>query len=165
MDILPTLDTVYFDAMLPLSSRAVERHDTLAQETLLALRVLAAPEPREDDSEATLRLEAKLDLALELALKQRNPHKPLARPCRIGLNALAWEDIEAYQPGDEIELKLFPNPESALALRLPLTIRQANPQPGRTLYLGELKPLFDENSRLQWEKWVFRCHRRSLQKR
>jgi hypothetical protein len=48
---------------------------------------------------------------------------------------------------------------------LPLTIRQADPQPGCTLYLAELKPLFDANSQLQWEKWVFRCHRRSLQKR
>src|SRR5262249_30730648 len=100
---LPALDTVYFDAMLPLSSRAADKGVGLSQEPLLALRVLAAPEPREDDADASVRLEAKLDLALELSLTLRNPHRPPAHTCRIGLNTLAWEDIETHQPGEEVE--------------------------------------------------------------
>jgi hypothetical protein len=162
---LPALDTAYFDAVLPLMSRAVISGAILPQETRLALKVLAAPEPHDDDADAMTRIEAKLDLALEIALKVHHPQRPLARTCRIGLTALAWEDIESYQPGDEIELLLFPNSDSALALTLPITIVQADTLPTGALYLGEFKSAFDEPTRLMWEKWVFRCHRRSLQKR
>lgn len=162
---LPALDTVYFDAALPLTSRSAAPGAGLAQETRLALRVLAAPEAHDDDEDAMTRLEAKLDLALEIALKAHHPQRPLARTCRIGLNALAWEDSEAYQPGETVELVLFPNPDSALALAVPLTITAATPLPNGTQYLGDCKAAFDDATRQMWEKWVFRCHRRALQKR
>lgn len=162
---LPALDTVYFDAVLPLLSRAGRQGASLAQESRLALRVLAAPEPHDNDDDALVRMEAKLDLALEIALKAHLPARPPAHTCRIGLNALAWEDSETYQLGDAVVLMLFPNEGSALALTLPLTIIQADTLPNGMLYLGEFKSIFDDATRLMWEKWVFRSHRRSLQKR
>jgi len=162
---LPALDTVYFDAVLPLMSRTAAPGAGLAQETRLALKVLAAPEPHDDDEDAFVRLEAKLDLALEIGLKVHHPHRPLARTCRIGLNVLAWEDMETYQPGDVVELVLFPNQDSALALTLPLTVLESTALPTGMLYLGDFKTVLDDATRLMWEKWVFRSHRRSLQKR
>lgn len=162
---LPVLDSASFDAELPLASRKISLQPALQQTARLALKVLAAPEPREDDSDASIRLEAKLNLMLETVLRAATPYQPLARRCRIGLDALAWEDVEAYAPGEHIELTLFPLHDSALSLPLPLTIVQADVSSGQFLYLGRLKPVLDDDERGQWEKWVFRCHRRALQKR
>jgi hypothetical protein len=162
---LPALDTASFDAELPLSSRKIGHAAALSQTARLTLQVLAAPEAHEDDSEASIRLEAKLNLLLETVLRSATPYQPLARRCRIGLDALAWEDVEAYAPGDHVELTLFPNHDSALMLPLPLTIVQADVANGQFLYLGRLKPVLEDEERDLWEKWVFRRHRRSLQKR
>jgi hypothetical protein len=37
-----------------------------------------------------VRLEAKLDLALEIALLSHHPERPALTPCRLGLDSIAW---------------------------------------------------------------------------
>ncbi|TCP15516.1 atypical PilZ domain-containing cyclic di-GMP receptor [Crenobacter luteus] len=162
---LPDLDTACFDATLPLAVAPLPGTATLGRETRLALRVLAAPAPREEDEAGAARLEAKLDLALEVALMARRPHVPGVRDCRIGLDALAWHEDDAHRhaAGDTLLVTLFPHPDSALALELPVRVEQ--PAEGGRGCLARLLPVFDEAGRQMWERWVFRRHRLALQRR
>ncbi|NDV13904.1 PilZ domain-containing protein [Crenobacter caeni] len=159
---LPTLDTVSFDDALPLSLHTRgEYGPKLARETRLALRVISAAPAGSDGGDAQLlRLEAKLDLALELALFGRHPETPACRACRLGLTEIVWLQDEAASIGDAL-LRLSPNPDSALTLFLPVSVR-ATPQDGRTLVRTQLAHTFDEATRDAWEKWVFRRHREAI---
>ncbi|RXZ45034.1 hypothetical protein [Crenobacter cavernae] len=162
---LPDLDTVSFDATLPLAVEPLTGAATLARETRLALRILAAPAPREEDEAAAARLEAKLDLALEVALMARRPHTPAVRDCRVGLDALSWHEDAGHrhEAGEVLLVTLFPHPDSALALELPVRIEL--PADAGRACLARLLPVFDEASRQRWERWVFRRHRLALQQR
>jgi len=160
---LPTLDTVSFDAELPLWSRPLDALPArLDRETRLALRLLAAPtETRDNSDPLLLRVEAKLDLALELGLLARHHERPEHCPSRVGLEALAWQATEPRTPGERLLLSLFPNPDSALALHLPVEVQRS----GDGVTVARLIAPFDEDSRASWERWVFRRHRLGLQQR
>lgn len=168
---LPTLATASFDADLPLSCQRLAEAASpgrLDRETRLALQLLASPAELPDDVDPLLlRLEAKIDLTLELVLASRYPERPPITPCRLGLDAIAWHSPTTYPVGEAVLLTLYPNSDSALILRLAGRIIDAQPAPGQPGYLlqADIRPSFDKGSHLQWEKWVFRRHRRAIQER
>ncbi|POZ63648.1 hypothetical protein [Chromobacterium alticapitis] len=169
IDGLPELDTVSFDARLPFQAKPLHGDYPPQQqrETRLALRVLAAPtETPEDSNPALLRLEAKLDLALEVSLLERHPKRPAIAPCRLGLNTVAWLDSQSWQPGQKLLLLLHPNPDSALSLWLFGVVASKQPA-GESGHLltADIHASFDQDTHLLWEKWVFRRHRRAIQER
>ncbi|AXE28887.1 hypothetical protein DK842_02510 [Chromobacterium phragmitis] len=163
------LDTVSFDAELPFQAQplAGDYPPRLQRETRLALRVLAAPgETPEDSNPVLLRLEAKLDLALEVSLLERHPERPPCSPCRLGLNAVAWQDDMAWQPGQPLLLSLYPNPDSALSLCLHGRVIECHARQGQpNLLSADIHGSFDLDTHLMWEKWVFRRHRRAILER
>lgn len=171
MSRLPTLATASFDADLPLSCQCLADspyQGRLDRETRLALQLLASPAELPDDADPLLlRLEAKIDLTLELVLATRYPVRPPITPCRLGLDAIAWHSPTPYPVGEQVLLTLHPNSDSALILRLAGTITACEPAPEQAGYLlqADIRPAFDKTSHLQWEKWVFRRHRRAIQER
>ncbi|AUH50031.1 hypothetical protein CXB49_03955 [Chromobacterium sp. ATCC 53434] len=165
---LPLLDTVSFDAELPFLAQPLngDYPPRLQRETRLAMRVLAAPgETPEDTNPALMRLEAKLDLALEVSLLARHPDRPACAPCRLGLHAAAWQDNQAWQPGQALLLSLYPNPDSALSLFLYGKVTLCQPMGQRFLAVADISASFDQDTLLMWEKWVFRRHRRAILER
>lgn len=163
---LPALDTVCFDDCLPLAWHALTGPvpPSLRRESELTLRLLAAPPEGADKAEPALqRLEAKLDLALELGLLQRHPDAPPPCLCRIGLEGVAW--MTTSPPSGPCLLELAPSPTAALRLFLPLQDVSARLlADGSTVVQARLAPLSDP-LHLHWEKWVFRRHRDAIQKR
>ncbi|QND83841.1 Uncharacterized protein ChrSV_1614 [Chromobacterium vaccinii] len=163
------LDTVSFDADLPFLAQPLEGDypPRLQRETRLALRVLAAPGETPDDTNPVLmRLEAKLDLALEVSLLERHPDRPSCTPCRLGLNAVAWLDTQPWTPGQPLLLSLYPNPDSALSLCLHGRVLESRPHGGTLRLLSaDIHGSFDLDTHLMWEKWVFRRHRRAILER
>jgi hypothetical protein len=165
---LPPLDTVSFDAELPLISRPLDALPArLDRETRLALRLLAAPtETRDNSDPLLLRVEAKLDLALELGLLARHHERPTLCASRVGLEALAWHAPTVLTIGERLLLSLFPNLDSALVLNLPIEVRHSlDDGQGGSVVSARLVAPFDEGSRECWERWVFRRHRLGLQNR
>jgi hypothetical protein len=171
MSKLPTLATASFDADLPLSCLPLAEttyQGRLDRETRLALQLLASPVEVPDDADPLLlRLEAKIDLTLELVLASRYPERPPITACRLGLDAIAWCSPTAYPAGEHVLLTLYPNSDSALILRLAGHIVECHPAPDQPGYLlqADISPSFDKTTHLQWEKWVFRRHRRAIQER
>jgi hypothetical protein len=165
---LPELDTVSFDAELPLSLRPFDDYNAkLARETRLALRILAAPTENRDGADPQMqRLEAKLDLALEVALLSRHPDTPPLHPCRLGLGSIAWLAGHGHQPGSQLLLTLSPHADSALTLFLPAHITSSQLS-GSQNYTNtaSIDAALDENTRHLWEKWIFRRHREQIRQR
>nr|WP_283773087.1 PilZ domain-containing protein [Craterilacuibacter sp. RT1T] len=162
------MDTVSFDAELPLALAPHSHYNAkLARETRLALRILAAPTEQRSDADPQLqRLEAKLDLALEVALLSRHPDSAPLHPCRLGLNSLAWHSEQDQSPGANLLLQLSPHADSALTLFLPATVlacQSEGPQ-GYTI-TASIEDALSDNTRPLWEKWIFRRHREQISRR
>ncbi|CUA81496.1 MULTISPECIES: hypothetical protein [Gulbenkiania] len=166
---LPQLETVSFDGELPLMIGPAANGPTpprLVRETRLALRVLAAPTELHEDSDPLLiRLEAKIDLALELTLVGYHRDEAHPTPCRVGLHQLAWLADTVFQPGDTHLFTLAPHTESALTLHLTGHIVACQPAGERFAVLADIRHAFDEHTLLMWEKWVFRRHRQAIHQR
>lgn len=162
---MPALDTVSFDAELPLHFHAAAdaaRCASAALETRLALAVLAAPNDENDSSPQQQRMEAKLDFALELGLQTRYPQLPAARHCRIGLEAIIWRDDSARTPGSSGLLQLHPHAPSACALHLQLEITASQPDGDGYLHHGRLCAFARDGDTHRWERWVFHQHRQRI---
>lgn len=163
---LPDLSTASFDAQLPFAARvAVPPVCTPGQlrETRLALKVLAAPVDSIDNADPLLlRLEAKLDLALEVSLLVRTPERPALTHCRLGLEAIAWHASEPYPEGETLHLTLFPHADSALVLFLVATVKRCQAEAGGWHVIVDILQGFNEHTQRLWEKWVFRRHRRAI---
>jgi hypothetical protein len=164
---LPELDTVSFDADLPFGVQLLPGGvcpQQLRRETRLALRVLAAPvETTENPDPLLLRLEAKLDLALEVSLLDRHPDRPALLPCRLGLEQIAWQQPQPQAPGETMLLTFYPHAESSLALFIAAQVAdcRAVGRDGHHLR-ADISRAFDDITRPLWEKWVFRRHRRAI---
>jgi len=164
---LPALETASFDAQLPFAATPLQSGACTPQQTLetrLALRVLAAPN---DSTESTdpllLRLEAKLDLALEVSLLSRCPQRPPLTSCRLGLEAVGWHAEQAYTPGTALLLELFPQTDSALVLYLAAQVSECESSAkGGYQIKAEISAGLSEATQLLWEKWVFSRHRRAI---
>jgi hypothetical protein len=166
MSPLPTLQTASFDADLPFAACPLPAAGCSPQqmrETRLALRVLAAPvEGGENADPLMQRLEAKLDLALEVSLLSRYPERPALVPCRVGLDAVAWLSDHPHPPGEALRLELFPHPDSALVLYLASRVRECHAVSGGHQVTADISHAFTEFTLPLWEKWVFRRHRRAI---
>jgi len=167
MSPLPTLQTASFDAELPFAACPLPPTGCSPQqtrETRLALRVLAAPVDSVENNDPLLqRLEAKLDLALEVSLLSRYPERPSLTPCRVGLDAVAWLSAHPYTLGEQLRLELFPHPDSALVLYLPSRVKECRPvSAGGHQITADIGAAFSEFTLPLWEKWVFRRHRRAI---
>lgn len=163
---LPALETASFDAELPFCARPAPEGVCTPQqvrETRLALRVLAAPVDSVENTDPLLqRLEAKLDLALEVSLLSRYPQRPPLCHCRIGLEEIGWHADQAYAAGDALRLELFPHPDSALVLYLAARVKTCRPEGSGFALIADIQPAFNEFMLQLWEKWVFRRHRRAI---
>lgn len=167
---LPVLETASFDADLPFSATPLPQGGcTLQQmrETRLALRVLAAPVDSADNADPMMqRLEAKLDLALEVSLLSRYPERPPLSACRVGMEAIGWHASHAQTLGAELLLVLFPHPDSALVLYLGATVSECSATPtGGYQIKAEIGAGLSEYTLQLWEKWVFRRHRKAIMDR
>ncbi|MBV8680148.1 MAG: hypothetical protein JO338_06820 [Aquitalea sp.] len=170
MNPLPQLDSASFDAMLPLGVHLLSQEQcspSRQRETRLALRVMAAPsETPEEPDPMLVRLEAKLDLALEIALLGHNPERPPLTACRLGLDSIAWLSDHPWRVGDIVQISLSPNPDSALMLFLAAQIEQQYPTPDEAYAItARLNLPPDEQTGPLWERWVFRRHRRAILER
>ncbi|WP_159875207.1 MULTISPECIES: hypothetical protein [Aquitalea] len=170
MNALPALDSASFDARLPLSVQLLSEEEcspARQRETRLALRVLAAPsEMPEEPDPMLVRLEAKLDLALEIALLGHHPERPALTPCRLGLDSIAWLSDHPWRVGDTVQIALMPNPDSALMLFLAAHIEAQTPTPDESYAItARLQLPADEQTSPLWERWVFRRHRRAILER
>ena len=170
MSQLPALETASFDAELPFSATSLALGSCTVQqmrETRLALRVLAAPvESTESADPLMQRMEAKLDLALEVGLLSRYPERPPLTLCRVGLDAIAWHSPQAHNVGEVVELTLFPHPDSALVLYAAARIQECQiTSAGGYKLKADIRQAFSEYTLQLWEKWVFRRHRRSVMDR
>lgn len=163
---LPQLDTASFDAQLPLLLHHADAQETARAllETRLALAILAAPGDAGDGNAQLQRLEAKLDLSLELALRARPAPALTLRDCRIGLESLAWWQDNALPSGSQWLLSLQTGLDSAMTLHLPVRIRQCSAQ-GNGFVLTADWAAVPEAVQQGWERWVFRCHRQQVGKR
>ncbi|MFC3626919.1 PilZ domain-containing protein [Vogesella amnigena] len=163
---LPQLDTASFDAQLPIALHQCDAQETARAllETRLALAILATPADSADNSPQLQRLEAKLDLSLELALRAHPPQGLRLCNCRIGLESLAWHQQDALPAGSQWLLSLQPGLDSALSLHLPVVIRSCQPQDAGHVLLAQW-PALGEAMQQNWERWVFRGHRQQVGKR
>jgi len=170
MSPLPPLDSASFDAMLPLSVHLLSEEQcspARQRETRLALRVLAAPsETPEEPDPMLVRLEAKLDLALEISLLGHHPDRPPLTRCRLGLDSIAWLSDHPWRVGDTVQIALSPNPDSALMLFMAARIEAQCPTPDEAYAItARLQLPADEQTGPLWERWVFRRHRRAILER
>jgi hypothetical protein len=165
--LLLPLDTVSFDAELPLAYQPQADAQAIAQALLgtrLALSILASPADSTEQAGTLQRLEAKLDLALELALQQRYPQAGALTPCRIGLESLCWLHPAPLAVGSSGIVSLQPRTPSALTLQLPLTIQHCQAAgDGYTIQASWASQLGDAQA--DWERWVFRRHRQAIGRR
>ncbi|MBV8046384.1 MAG: hypothetical protein JO171_04500 [Paludibacterium sp.] len=166
MSLLPTLATASFDAELPFAAIPLPESGCTPQqvrETRLALKVLAAPVDSVENTDPLLqRLEAKLDLALEVSLLSRYPQRPALMDCRVGLDAVGWLSPHPFTLGERLRLEMFPHADSALILYLAVTVSGSVPVAGGHQITVDIRPTFDEFTLHLWEKWVFRRHRRGI---
>ncbi|WP_174873790.1 PilZ domain-containing protein [Vogesella oryzae] len=164
---LPQLDTASFDAQLPLAIRQADTLETARAllETRLALAILAAPSDSGEGSVQLQRLEAKLDLSLELALRARAPLAGQPCLCRIGLDSIAWQQDRPLAEASQWLLSLQTGLDSALTLHLPVTIRHCEQQASGWLLRADWRGALPEAVQQNWERWVFRGHRQQVGKR
>lgn len=162
--LLLPLDTVSFDAELPLAYQPQADAAAIAQALLgtrLALSILARPADSGEQAASLQRLEAKLDLALELALQQRYPQAGQPTPCRVGLESLCWLHPAPLDIGSSGIISLQPRMPSALTVQLPLVILQCQPAGhGYAIVASWGEHLGDAQA--DWERWVFRRHRQAI---
>ncbi len=166
MSPLPMLATASFDDELPFAVAPLQHGACSPQqvrETRLALKVLAAPVDSNENIDPLLqRLEAKLDLALEVSLLSRYPERPPLTPCRVGLDAIGWLSLHPYTLGEALRIEMFPHADSALVLYLAASVTASVPVAGGHQITVDIQPAFNEYTLQLWEKWVFRRHRRAI---
>ncbi len=168
---------VTFQADLPLVWRATE---ALAEEVILEwlhsnailLRALATMEapPGERDIESTAendkrleRLEAKLDLTLDLLTKlmARDTPKPPSCPVTVSAAAIEWTSVAAQACGTGV-ITLFIDPRLPQPLQLPALVAHSTLTDDGHKTMAEFLHL-DEETREWLERAVFRRHRRHIQ--
>lgn len=170
MVMFPELNTVSFDAELPLHIEALADGTCpprLNRETRLTLNVMSAPSDTTEEADQLLRrLEAKLDLVLELSLHERHPQRPPVHSCRIGLEEIAWLTDTAWAVGNTILITFSPNPDSGFMLFLTAKVTECKADTGHNyMVTADIRHALDENTQLLWEKWVFRRHRQDISSR
>ncbi|MBS4096578.1 MAG: PilZ domain-containing protein [Sulfuricella sp.] len=168
---------VYFQGNLPLAWHAAEPP---GEETLqgwmftnaVLLRALATMDaqpterdvdPNGDADRKLERLEAKLDLALNLLaqLIARDAPKPEACPATLSATAIEWFSSKIPATGNLV-ITLYLDPRLPQPLQLPAQVLESAPAEGGHRTLAEFHHL-DEETQEWLERMVFRRHRRHIQ--
>jgi hypothetical protein len=134
----------------------------------LATMETQPPERDQENSSDIERIEAKLDLALNLLAKLLSQHaaRPESRPASLSAAVIEWLDGGAQAPatGSDILISLYIHPQLAQPLLLPAKVRSSQPVAGGTRVAAEFTRLSEEVG--DWlERTVFRNHRRFIQSR
>lgn len=172
---MSAIQGVTFQADLPLVWRATE---ALAEEVIqewmysnaIMLRALATMEapPGERDIESTAendkrmeRLEAKLDLTLDLLTKLMARDMPPSYPATVSAAAIEWTSGAAQACGAGV-ITLFIDPRLPQPLQLPALVVQSTLTDDGHKTVAEFLHL--DNETREWlERTVFRRHRRHIQ--
>ena len=172
------LQGVFYAADLPLSWTALSRlqpmqteqwqHDAVA--LLRALAVIEAPIAEADRDissaagKAMERLEAKVDMALNLIMQLTRQQRELPEPHPVILRAgtLEWTGASAPETGQLILLSLHLSPKLPQPLLLPATVAGVARQENGANIRAKFIALNQEME--EWlERTLFRFHRRSIQ--
>lgn len=136
----------------------------IRQGTRLLLRVLNQLEAGTGHAEEIDRhregLDAKLDLLLFWLGQSLYGHlsPPPAVPLRLGLEGLVWpRGVSPPQPGEAILVSLQPLDSLVAPLRLPARVTAVTASDVHVAF-----DHLDEDTREQWEQWLFRRHRRAI---
>lgn len=171
------IEGVYFQAELPLAwhateALAVEAIQEWMHSNAVLLRALATMEAPagERDIESTAendkrleRLEAKLDLTLDLLAKlmARDTPKPPACPATVSATAIEWTSSAAPACGTGM-ITLYIDPRLPQPLRLPAWVAESALTNDGHRTVAEFLHL-DEDTGEWLERTVFRRHRRHIQ--
>lgn len=169
---------VFYAAELPLGWQALNspQPTQIAQwqhEAVTLLRALPVIETPLAETErdiaapagkAVERLEAKLDLALNLIsqLVRQNSQLPLAQPIVLRANTLEWRSETAPRQDQQILLALHLSPLLPQALIIPALVTSVSPQEKGFLIKASflhLNPDLEDSL----ERTLFRFHRRAIQ--
>ncbi len=168
----PAHPPVAYEATLPLSWRTLDHvpaadtgHTNLLLLHLAAVTEEPLPEPGEGDAARLHRLEAKLDLLLQLELERQLDGAPLpgAVPVCLSAGELAWIAEAVPAAGDEVEVALHLAPGRLPPLRLRGRVTAVTAAGGAreaTVHLDVAPPLAEA-----LERFVFRQHRRAVARR
>ena len=110
------------------------------------------------------RVEAKLDLALNLLSHLLAQHAPKPETCPVTLSAstIEWVSHGAAPARGNIVLSLFINPRLPQPLLLPANVRESVAVAGGTRIIADFTHL-NEEVKDSLERTVFRNHRRHIQ--
>ncbi len=107
------------------------------------------------------RLEAKLDLALNLLARALEPGAPPgSRAVRLGAEEVSWEDPQPPAEGVPLVLEMRPSEILPLTLKLPAVALAPGPGRGRAALAGLSDSLDDA-----LVQFVFRRHRQAIRAR
>ena len=110
------------------------------------------------------RLEAKLDLALNLLsnLLAQNTPKPETCPVTLSASTIEWVSRSAAPAKGSIVISLFIDPRMPQPLMLPASVRESDAATGGTRIVADFTHLSEE-VKDSLERAVFRHHRRHIQ--
>ncbi len=172
------LQGIFYAADLPLSWAALSRLQTMQTEQwqheavalLRALAVIEAPIAEADRDissaagKAMERLEAKVDMALNLIMQLARQQRelPEAHPVILRANSVEWTDAAAPDKDQLILLSLYLSPRLPQPLLLPATVVAVEHQENGAHVRSKFIALDQEME--EWlERTLFRFHRRSIQ--
>ncbi len=169
---------VYYAADLPLSWAALNhlspaqteqwQHDAVA--LLRTLAVFETPVAEADRDLASAagksmeRLEAKLDLALNMIMQlaRQQTELPTPHPVILRADTVEWSDAAAPQAGQSILISLHLSPRLPQPLLVPATVTMLQSMENGTRVQAKFTHLNQEME--EWlERTLFRFHRRSIQ--
>lgn len=166
-------NALYFEGRLPLSWQRSQRAHTAATEASVlqanteVLRILSSLDEHAvsghteeaERGQELMRLEAKLDLVLDLLghLLRRDTVLPVPSPVRLSASALEWTGSDLPDTGTSIVLEVYLDERYPRPLRLFAQVAAVTQD--RCLARFSLS---DDVMRDALEKFIFRHHRRSI---
>ncbi|MBZ0105506.1 MAG: PilZ domain-containing protein [Sulfuricella denitrificans] len=144
------------------------QYDSVA--LLRALAVIEAPIAESDRDVSSAagksmeRLEAKLDMALNLMMQllRQQAELPVPHPVILHANSVEWTGETVPETSQTILLSLYLSPKLPQPLLLPATVSEVEKMGGRARVKAKFMHLNQEVE--DWlERTLFRFHRRSIQ--
>ncbi|MDP2962242.1 MAG: PilZ domain-containing protein [Sulfurimicrobium sp.] len=168
---------IFFAAELPLSWKALNplqsvqtmqwQHEAVTLLRALAMietPVIEADRDVSSSGKSMERLEAKLDLALNLIMQlaRQQTELPAPHPVILRANTVEWTGAAALEPAQLILVSLHLSPILPQALLLPATVSSVEHLETATRVRADFTHLNQELE--EWmERTLFRYHRRSIQ--
>lgn len=163
---LPELSTASFSTTLPIYHEPIPSGicpPMLQRETELALKIITSADAADEVDQRLTRLEAKLDLILDISLRGYHPQTLNLSPCRVGLEAFAWRSKQACQPEETVLVRFSPSTTEAFQLTIAGRVLNCKAIADEWYdTVVDISTAFNTTSRSLWERWVFQCHRREI---